>query len=214
MKLTRGTALDTNQVFSVPADAAALERTAEALRGRGFGVYLTDGPIEAKDLVLGLIPEGAEVGAGASNTLAELGITAVLENSGRYDAIRPHLRAMDRATEGRQMRKLGAVPDFWLNSVQAVTQEGQIVLASATGSQLAPIAYGAGTVILVAGAQKVVSNLEMALARLEEYSFPLETAKMKELYGRGSTINQVLILNGSSTPGRISVVLIREAIGN
>lgn len=214
MKLTRGTVLDPNQVFSAPASAAALERTAEALRGRGFSAYLVDGPIEAKDLVLGLIPEGAEVGAGASNTLAELGITEVIESSGHYDAVRPRLRVMDRATQSRQMRKLGGVPDFWLNSVQAVTQEGQVVLASATGSQLVPIAYGAGTVILVVGAQKVVPDLETALARLEEYSFPLETAKMKELYSRGSTINQVLILNGGGPTGRISVVLIREVIGN
>ena len=214
MELSRGTVLQPNPTYSSPAPAQALERAGEALRSRGFTVLLASDRAMARDLILGLIPQGAQVGSGASSTLSELGVTEVLEGSGRYDALRPRLRALDRATQGREIRKMGTAPDFWLNSVQALTEGGQLLFASATGSQLAPIVYGAGSVILVVGAQKVVPDLETAIARLEEYSFPLEDAKMRELYDRGSAINEVLILSGESRPGRVTVVLLAETAGN
>jgi hypothetical protein len=97
--------------------------------------------------VLDLVPDGAEVGSGTSRTLDELGVTAEIEQSGRYDALRPKLWSMDRATQMREIRKLGAAPDVWLNSAHALTEDGTIVLASASGSQLTPISMGAGKVI-------------------------------------------------------------------
>jgi hypothetical protein len=80
------------------------------------------------------------------------------------------------------------------------------------GSQLGPIGFGAGRVILVVGAQKIVPDLEMAFRRVEEYSYPLEDAKMQEAYGRHSAINKMLVLNGEA-PGRTTVILVREAVG-
>jgi hypothetical protein len=214
MELSRGTTFIPNPVYAAPASVATLERAAEALRSRGFVAHVAPDRASARELVLSLIPEGAEVGAGASNTLSELGVTEVIEKSGRYDALRPRLRAMDRTTQGREIRKLGTAPDFWINSAQALTESGQLVFASSTGSQLAPIVYGAGQLILVVGSQKVVTDLDAAIARLEDYAFPLEDAKMKEVYGRGSAINKVLILSGESRPDRVTVILVGEAIGN
>lgn len=204
-----------NPEFGVPADAATVERTAAALRGKGHVVYVVETAAAARDLIVGLLPDGAEVSQGASETLEDIGVTAEIEAPGRYDAIRPRTRAMDRTTpEGiRAMRKLGVGPDYYVASVHAVTEDGSIVIASNTGSQLAPIAFGAGEVIFAVGTQKLVADLATAFRRLEERSLPLENARMQKLYGVNSEIRKVLVIHSESRPGRITVVLIREPVG-
>jgi hypothetical protein len=201
-----------NEAFGVPADEAALDRAATALRARGFDARVVDDLGEAKELVLSLVPEGAEVAQGASVTLEQIGVTDTIERSGRYEAIRPTIRAMDRATQMRQIRRLGAAPDIQLNSVQAVTEDGQILVVSAGGSQLGPIAFGAGRVVLVVGAQKVVPDLATAFRRVDEYSLPLENERAMKAYGRNSAANKLLVMRGDA-PGRTTVLLLREAIG-
>src|SRR5262245_41791949 len=99
-------ALEPNPTFAAPADATTIERTAAALRGKGYDVHVARDETDAKEIVLALVPEGAEVGAGASATLQAIGVTDVIDNSGRYDAMRPKLWAMDRETQGREIRKL------------------------------------------------------------------------------------------------------------
>ena len=204
--------LPTNETFASPADAAALDRAAAALCDHGFDARVVDSGAEARDMVLSLIPEGAEVGEGASMTLDQIGVTEALEKSGRYDAVRSRTRSMDRATQMREMRKLGAAPDFHVNSVQAVTEDGRIVTASATGSQLTPMAFGAGKLILVAGAQKVVPDLAAAFRRVEEYSYPMEDARAQAAYGAHSAVRKLLVLN-ADFPGRTTVILVREPLG-
>jgi len=205
--------LPINTEFAQPADDAAIDRTAEALRGHGFDVRVVDDADAARDLVLTLIPEGAEVGEGASATMKQLGLTAIIDESGRYDALRPRTRAMDRATQMREIRKLGAAPDFQLNSVSAVTEDGSLVVVSMTGSQLGPIGFGAGRVVLVIGSQKIVPDLATAFRRVEEYSFPLEDANLQEAFGRHSAINKMLIVNAEFVPGRATVILVRGPLG-
>jgi hypothetical protein len=204
--------LEPNPVFATPAGAETIARTADALRAKGYDVHNAVDRAAAKRILLDLVPEGAEVGSGASRTLDELGVTAEIEHSGRYEAVRPRLSAMDRKTQIREMRRLGAAPEVFLTSAQAVTEDGTIVTASASGRQLGPIASGAGKVIFAIGAQKIVPDLASAFRRIEEYSFPLEDARARATYGIGSAINKVLIVNGDR-PGRISVVLIHAAIG-
>jgi hypothetical protein len=201
-----------NEAFALPASPDTVERAAEALRGQGFEVHVVDDGDAARHLALSFIPEGAEVGQGASQTMSDIGLTQIVETSGRYDAIRPRTRAMDRATQGREIRKLGSAPDFWLNSVNAVTEDGRMVIASATGSQLGPIASGAGRVVLIAGSQKIVPDLDTAFRRLDEYAVPLEDALMQRLYGRHTALNKMLILNGDWAR-RYTVILVREPVG-
>ena len=205
--------LPVDEAFAVPADSATIERTATALRSNGFAVEVVSDGAAARDLLLSLIPEGAEVGEGASVTLDQIGVTEVIEQSGRYDAIRPRTRAMDRATQMREIRKLAAAPDVQINSVQAVTEDGQILVASAMGSQLGPIAFAAGRVILVIGAQKIVPDLATAFRRVEEYSFPIEDAKMQQAYGMHSYVNKLLVLNREPVLGRTTVILVRDSVG-
>jgi hypothetical protein len=205
--------LPVNEEFARAVDQATVEHTAEALRTHGFDARVVKDSVAARELVLSLIPEGVEVGQGASRTLDQIGVTEVVEKSGRYDAIRPRTRAMDRATQMREIRKLGAAPDVQINSVQAVTQDGRMVVASMAGSQLGPIGFGAGRVILVVGAQKIVPDLATAFRRVEEYSYPIEDANLQEALGRHSAINKMLILNAEFAPGRITVVLVLEPVG-
>jgi acyl-CoA hydrolase len=113
----------------------------------------------------------------------------------------------------REIRKLGAAPDVQVNSVQAVTEDGRIVVASMTGSQLGPIVFAAGRVILVVGSQKVVPDLATAFRRVEEYSYPIEDAKIQEAYGRHSAVHKMIVINGEVAPGRITVILVREPVG-
>jgi acyl-CoA hydrolase len=204
--------LPVNEAFARPANRAAIERAAAALRLRNFDARIVADAAEAREMVLALLPEGAEVGEGASITLDQIGVTEIVEKSGRYDAIRPRTRAMDRATQMREIRKLAAAPDVQINSVHALTEDGRMVIASGTGSQLGPIGFGAGKVVLVVGAQKIVPDLETAYRRVEEYSYPLEDAKMQELYGARSSVSKMLILNRDS-PGRTTVILVAEPVG-
>ena len=204
-----------NPRFAQIPDEATIQRTAEALREKGYDVHIAPTAEEARTIVLSLLPQGAEVGEGASTTLDEIGVTEAIEAPGAYDAVRLRTRSMDRTTaEGqREMRKLGTVPDYWLNSAHAVTEDGKLVIASNTGSQLGPIAFGAGTVIFAIGVHKIVPDIETALQRIEEYSLRREHVRMQGLYGMNSSLNKILIVNKEFRPGRFAVVLIREAIG-
>ena len=206
---------DPKDHFGERASDETIESTAGALRAKGYAVTVVENGEEAKKVVLDLLPEGAEVGQGASTTLEVIGVTHELEESGRYDAVRKHTRSMDRTTpEGlRAMRKLGVGPDWYVNSAHAVTADGTIVIASNTGSQLAPLAFGAGEVIFVIGSQKLVPDFETAMRRIEEHTLPLESIRMQGIYGIDSEIKKVLIIHKDSRPGRIAVVLVKEPVG-
>src|SRR6476660_3368262 len=163
-----------NQAFTKLADDEQIQRTAQALEARNVKVLIAENGAEAKRMFFELVPEGAEVFLGASVTMETLGIKDQIDKSGKYDALRPRMFAMDRATQGREIRKLGAAPDYAAGSVHAVTEDGQVMIASNTGSQLGPYASGAGRVIWVVGAQKLVKDLEEGLQRIQEYNVPLE----------------------------------------
>src|SRR5262250_3278519 len=125
-----------NPEFERPADRAHLERTAAALASRGFTALIADSAKEARRLALEAIPEGAEVHIALSETMREPGLTADIDQSGRYAAIRPRLNALDRVSQARERRKLAAAPDYILGSAHAVTDAGDIIVGSGSGSQL------------------------------------------------------------------------------
>src|SRR6476469_4662515 len=181
--------------FARPADAERLEHTAEALRQRGFQVTIAESGDQARQLVLDMLPEGAEVHTGLSETLQQIGRTDVLENSGRYDPVRPLLKQLDRETQGREMRKLGAAPDYVIGSVAAITDDGQIIVGSGSGSQLGAYAYAGGHVVLVIGHQKLVKDLDEGLRRLREYSLPKEFQRMQSQGYPGTILAKTLIIH-------------------
>jgi hypothetical protein len=199
--------------FARPAPAQRLERAAAALTAHGFTVEILDDAAAARTRVQDLLPEGASVFTGASETLRLSGIEADIGTSGRHQAIRPRVVAMDRATEADAIRRLLASPDVVVGSVHAVTETGSLVAASGTGSQLPAYAGGAARRIWIVGAQKVVPDLPAALRRVEDHCLPLESARTQALYGQPSAINHLLVLNAEPYPGRSTVLLLREAIG-
>jgi len=202
-----------NDRFGRAADEATVKRAVAALEANGMTVLRAADTAEAKRIVLGLIPDGAQVYHGASRTLDDTGLTAAIEGSQRYEPIRPKISTMDRRTQGDQIRRLMSAPDVMLGSVHAVTETGSLITASMGGSQLGPYVSGAGRVILVVGTQKIVSDLEEGLRRVNEYAFPLEDARAQLAYGIHSAVNKVLIINREVTPGRITVVLVDEVLG-
>ena len=199
-------------LFTDPAPTPRRERAAAALTAHRFAVEILDDAAAARTRIKDLIPEGASVFTGASETLRLSDIDADINTSGRYDAVKPRGLALDRVRDLAEIWRLMSTPDVIVGSVHAVTETG-FVVASASGSQLPGYAGGAARAIWIVGAQKVVPDLGTALRRVEEHCLPLESARAQAAYGQPSAINRLLILNAEPYPGRGTVLLLREAIG-
>jgi L-lactate utilization protein LutC len=199
--------------FSVSASETELQALADKLRERNFEVLVVDDGAAAREEVLSRIPDGASVHSGKSKTLEDAGIFAALMEGDRYDFIRKKTSTLDRRTQRDEIRKLSSTPDVMLGSAHAVTEAGQIVITSASGSQIGPIASGAGKLILVIGSQKVVPDLDSAFRRITEHVFPYEDARLREQLGVGTKITRTLILESDFMPGRTTIILVRQPIG-
>jgi hypothetical protein len=199
--------------FAGLASDQQIDAAASALERNGITSVVVDSGERARDVVRSILPVGAEVFNNTSRTLEGIGVAEDIEQSGLYQSLRPRLYQMDREMQAREMRLLAAAPDFVVGSVHALTEEGSLLIASASGSQLGPLVSGAGHVILVIGGQKVVADVGTGLRRISEYCFPLEDRRAREAYGVPSGVNNVLIINRAVTPNRISAVLVRQSLG-
>lgn len=195
-----------------PDRSDALERVADALLAHNIEAVIVDTPAGARERVLALIPDGAEVHWAKSRTLEDLGLPEIL-GSGRYDAVRPRCMAMDRRTQAREIAKISAAPDYMLGSVQAVTETGELIVVSYSGSQIGPYAGGAGRVILVVGSQKIVPDVDAGVRRAREVVLPYEDARLREQLGVGTKLATLLVIFEQPRPGRMTVFLVREPIG-
>jgi acyl-CoA hydrolase len=198
--------------FTELPDDQTLAATVVALEEHGFSVDVVDDLDVARAAVLARIPEGSSVMTNTSVTLEETGIAAAIDDGGPYESARNKLMALDFASQLQEMKAIGGQPDFALGSVHAITREGTLVIASASGSQLASYAWGAAHVIFVVGAQKLVPALEAAHERIYEHSLKLEDARAYAAYGQNSRVGKVLEIH-QEDPGRIHVVLIRQPVG-
>jgi hypothetical protein len=199
--------------FSQPASRQQIRALADALGLNGITAKVVDSGEEARQAVRSIVPVGAEVFNNTSRTLEIIGVAEDIERSGLYQPLRPRLYQMDREMQGREMRQLSAAPDWLVGSVHAVTKEGSLLVASASGSQLGPIVSGAGHVILVIGSQKTVPDLETGIRRIYDYCFPLEDARARQAYGVPSGVNNLLIINKAVATGRITAILVNEPLG-
>jgi hypothetical protein len=190
----------------IAAAAAALERN-------GIQPLLAATGADARALVDSLLVDGAEVYNNTSQTLEAIGVADDIERSGRYQPLRLRLYRMDREMQRREMRTLAASPDYGVGSVHALTEDGSLLIASASGSQLGPLVSGAGRVILVIGAQKIVPDVATGMRRIYEYCYPLEDARARRAYGVPSGVNNILIINKAVTPGRITAIIVNEHLG-
>ena len=199
--------------FTQLASEQQIEKTVQALQAHGIRVLVCETGAEASKYVLDLIPDGAAVYNSSSRTLEALGLAERIEHASRFQAVRARLSTLDRVTQRNEMRKLVAAPDVLVGSVHAVTEQGEVLIASATGSQLSATASGAGTVIWVVGTQKLVRTLDDGLRRVREYSLPSESERAQQAYGQPSAINKLLIINAEYAPGRITMVLVKRQLG-
>ena len=202
-----------NQEFTQLASEEQITKTVQALEAHGIRTVVVETGEEARSRVLDLIPPDVEVYNSVSRTLELIGLAADIEHATRFQPVRARLRSLDRTTQQREMRRLTAGPDVLVGSVHAITEQGQVLIASAVGIQLSSAAYGAGSVIWVVGTQKLVRTLEDGLRRIQEYSYPLEDVRTCQVYGQASAINKLLIINGEMLPGRITIVLVKQNLG-
>jgi L-lactate utilization protein LutC len=208
-----GSDLVPNQKFARLATDQQVEAVVNALETRNIHAVVVNNGEEAKKLVLELVPQGAEVYANVSKTLEQIGITAEIDQSGRYDAVRPKVLTLDRKTQADEIRILRSRPAYIVGSVHAITEDGVILTASNGGSQIAPYAYGANKVILVVGTQKIVKDLNEGFRRIEEYSYPLEDARLRSALGMPSAVGKILIVEREMIPGRTTVILVKDELG-
>jgi L-lactate utilization protein LutC len=202
----------TDGSFARPVDEGELAVAAAALEQHGISVEVVDTLDAAREAVLAKIPEGASVITNTSVTLQETGIAAAINESGRYDSVRKRIMALGPNPQAQEMNTIRAQAAYALGSVHAVTSDGVLVLASATGSQLASYAFGTAHVILVVGAQKLVPDLPAAYERIYEHCVELEDARAMAAYGQHSSVGKMLEIH-QERPGRIHVVLVRQVVG-
>ena len=193
-------------------DDETLQATVVALEEHGSSVEVVDDLDAARETVLARIPEGSSVMTNTSVTLDETGIAGAINDGGPYESLRTKMLALDFETQAQEMKTIAGSPDFAVGSVHAITREGVLVIASASGSQLAQYAWGAANIILVVGAQKLVPTLDAARERIFEHSLKLEDARAMAAYGQNSAVGKILEIH-QERPGRIHIVLIRQSIG-
>lgn len=202
----------TDTRFTTLPDDATLKATVVALEEHGFSVEVVDDLDSAREATLARIPHGASVMTNTSVTLQESGIEAAINDGGPYDSARAKMLALDWQTQGQEMKLIANQTDYALGSVHAVTRDGTLVIASASGSQFASYAWGAANVIFVVGAQKLVGTLSEAHDRIYQHSLKLEDVRAQATYGQHSSVGKVLEIH-QEMPGRIHIVLIREVVG-
>ncbi len=195
------------------ADKQTIDITIKALQANGIDAKFVETSKAAKSEVLALIPKGAEVMTMTSVTLDTVSLAAELNESGKYNAIRPKLLKMDYKLQANEMRKMAAAPDWVVGSVHAVTEDGHLLIASNTGSQLATEAYTGGKLIFVVGTQKIVKDTDEALERIYQHSLPLENQRAQKAYGMNSQVGKILIINKEVQPGRITLIFVNEKLG-
>ena len=199
--------------FNELADDQTITSTIQALKTNGIEAIVAENGTAARTKVLEMLPKGAEVMNMSSVTLETLGIDREINESGNYDAVKTKLMKMDRQTQAIEMQKLGAAPMWAVGSVHTVTEDGKVLIASNTGSQLPSYAYASAHIIWIVGTQKIVKNLDEGMKRIYEYIVPLEEKHMKKLYNVGTNVSKILIVNKEIVPGRITIIFVKEKLG-
>lgn len=196
------------------ANEEIIKKTAAALSENGVKVIIAASAEDAKKKALEILPHKAEVMTMTSETLREIGLESEINESGNYDAVKPKLYSMNRDEHGASMQKLGAAPEWAIGSVHAVTEDGKVVVASNTGSQLPGYVYGSPHVLWIVGTHKIVKNLDEAMDRIHNHVLPLESERAKKAYGApGSNVSKLFILNKEVNPDRITMILVDETLG-
>ena len=198
--------------WDIIADKETLEKAANALRSKNIEIIVAENGNEAKEKLLSLIKDGSTVMEASSTTLKQIGVHEAINESGRFVPLNKEISKENDSAKRAELRRALPSPDYAVGSVHAVTEDGQMLIASASGSQLPPYSFTAKKVILAVGTQKIVKNIDLGIRRIYEHSLPMETERMMKAYGTSSSVNQILIIE-KGIPGRITVIFIKEKLG-
>ena len=202
--------------YDLLADKKVVDKTSEALKKKGYSVFVVENGSEALDKIKSLIPEWASVMNGSSISLEEIGYGDFLK-SGKsgWDDLHSKVDAENDPEKRRALRKEATMSDYYLGSVHALTEDGQMIIASNSGSQLPHIAFTSPNLVFVIGSQKIVPNLDEAMKRLENYVVPLEDKHMQAKFGIGTELNKIIIFKGENPNlGRkINIILVNQKLG-
>lgn len=194
---------------------AIIEKTVKALNDNNIQTIVTETSKEAKEKVLSLLPFNSQVMTATSTTLDQMDLTNEINDSGNYVSVKGELTKLNRETDHLKMQQLGAAPEYVIGSVHAVTEDGKVIVASGSGSQLPAYSYGASHVIWVVSTKKIVTNIEEGFERINKHILPLEDKRMKQVYGpeAGSSPRKILIFNAELNPNRITLIFVKEDLG-
>ena len=203
--------------YTALPDPDTLQRTIAAVKARGIQVELVETKEAALARLQTLVPAGAVVMTGGSVTLTQIGFDALLISGNHlWRNFKADLLAEKDPVKLSALRLQGTLAEFYLGSVNAISETGELVFASATGSQLAPYAFSSRNIIWVAGAQKIAPTLDEAIRRVREYVLPMEDQRQKNAGNKnGSFIGRMLILEREPAYLRRNLVLIlvNEVLG-
>jgi prefoldin subunit 5 len=202
--------------YDTVATENSINSAIESLSKRNIEAVTVNTKSEALSMIKDLVPAGASVMNGSSTTLIEIGFVDYLKSDDHkwINMHEPIIKESD-PTKQAVLRQAATHSDFYLGSAQALTESGELLIASNTGSQLPNIVFTSKNLILVLGTQKIVKSLDEAITRLKEHVVPLEDKRSMAAYGAPTSINQMLIFQGNNPyMGRsVKVIIVKEALG-
>ena len=201
--------------FSQLVAKKVVEKTIKSIKNRGISVELVANKNAALKLLKNKIPAGAELMTGGSTTLEEIGFIDLLKSSNhKWNNLKDRILGEKNPTKQALLRQKSITADYFIGSVHAVVETGEILIASASGSQLPSYAFSSNNVIWIVGTQKIVPTLEKAFKRLKEHCFPLEDKRMKSIGYPGSTIGKILLFEREIMPNRkLTLIFVNEKLG-
>lgn len=191
-----------------------IKKTIEAIEKRGIKVHLVANKKEALEKIKKLVPIGAEVMNGSSTTLIEIGFVDYLKTTkhGWKNLHEQIFSETDRTKQG-DLRRKAVTAEYFLSSMNAIAQTGELVATDQSGSRVSAFPFAAKKLVLVSGVNKIVPTLQDAIKRIEEYALPLENERAKAVYGFGSRLGKTVILHYDIIPDRTTLILVKENLG-
>ncbi len=197
----------------IPADDV-IKKTIKNLQSRGITVFFVKTKKDALEKVKSMIPDGMTVMNGSSTTLEEIGFVDYLKEGQSWGNL--HIPALMEKNEKNKIRLMreSLLADYFLGSVNAIAETGELVATDASGSRVGAYPYSAGKLILVSGVNKIEPTLDIAMKRIREYVLPLESVRVKEVYGMESSFfGKTVIIHREIIPERINLILVKEKLG-
>lgn len=198
------------------ATTESIQKTAAALADHSFEAIEVASKEEALEKIKELIPTGATVMNGASQTLEQIGyIDYAKSDAHPWVNLHTSIIAEKDPAKQAELRQDAFKADYYLGSAHALTETGEILIASNTGSQLPHLAFTSKNVILVIGVQKIVSDVPAGFTRIANDVIPLEDERMKGVYGYGTLWAKTLVMHRENPAlGRsVRVIIVNEELG-